>query len=221
MIQEIAAHLDALPTVANTTVQGSVVVVQVHLLERLYTLELHLQRLSQGSLPKVYLTNVADYGFLPHVCWEGEVCYNDGEGICIDLSQKKEIAEYALDKAIAVLSKQNVDDFYNEYEGYWNKQATTRPVYSYIEPDDRARELRVSVNDKDKKPTAFLPGNEDAVPNNEYKFLHLCKSNRTEMRAFYLPLESCIEPPKHVKIGNKTIRYKPSDLDAWVDALGE
>ena len=29
-----------------------------------------------------------------------------------------------------------------------------------------------------------------------------------------------IEPPKHVKIGNKTVRYKPSDLDAWVDSLG-
>ena len=30
-----------------------------------------------------------------------------------------------------------------------------------------------------------------------------------------------IEPPKHTKIGSKTIRYKPSDLEAWVDSLGE
>jgi len=29
-----------------------------------------------------------------------------------------------------------------------------------------------------------------------------------------------IEPPKHTKVGGRTIRYKLTDLDAWIDGLG-
>ena len=30
-----------------------------------------------------------------------------------------------------------------------------------------------------------------------------------------------ISPPKHTKIGNKTIRYKLKELDKWIESLGE
>jgi predicted DNA-binding transcriptional regulator AlpA len=30
-----------------------------------------------------------------------------------------------------------------------------------------------------------------------------------------------IAPPKHLKVGDKTVRYKVSDLDAWIDGLGK
>jgi len=30
-----------------------------------------------------------------------------------------------------------------------------------------------------------------------------------------------IKPPKHIKVGNRTVRYKLTDLDAWVDSLGD
>ncbi|HFD32947.1 MAG TPA: hypothetical protein ENJ28_09620 [Gammaproteobacteria bacterium] len=195
MIHDIATHLSTLTAVQNVVVQGTKVVVTVNIDDNLYTLEVNLGGRFPSSLPKIYLVRAADYGLLPHVCWEGEVCYNDGEGVCIDITQQKEIAEHALTKAIDVLSKQGDEDFYDEFEGYWNKQDTIQPVYSLIEPGDKVRELRAAVNNKNKALIAFLPGEEDTLPNNEYAFLHKCTSRRTEMRAFYLPLESCIQPP--------------------------
>lgn len=30
-----------------------------------------------------------------------------------------------------------------------------------------------------------------------------------------------IAPPKHVKVGERTVRYKLTDLDKWVEGLGE
>jgi predicted DNA-binding transcriptional regulator AlpA len=30
-----------------------------------------------------------------------------------------------------------------------------------------------------------------------------------------------IDPPKHVKVGTKTVRYKKSDLDEWISNLGK
>jgi predicted DNA-binding transcriptional regulator AlpA len=30
-----------------------------------------------------------------------------------------------------------------------------------------------------------------------------------------------ISPPKHVKVGTKTVRYRKSDLDEWIKSLGE
>lgn len=29
------------------------------------------------------------------------------------------------------------------------------------------------------------------------------------------------EPPKHVRIGKMSVRYKLTDLDAWIDSLGQ
>ncbi|MCW8965261.1 MAG: excisionase [Candidatus Pacearchaeota archaeon] len=28
------------------------------------------------------------------------------------------------------------------------------------------------------------------------------------------------EPPKHIRVGSKTIRYKLADLDEWIERLG-
>jgi len=30
-----------------------------------------------------------------------------------------------------------------------------------------------------------------------------------------------IEPPIHTKVGDRTVRYKLTDLDAWIDGLGK
>ena len=30
-----------------------------------------------------------------------------------------------------------------------------------------------------------------------------------------------ITPPRHMKVGNRTVRYKLTDLDAWIESLGE
>lgn len=198
MIDGIAAHLGTLEAVVSTEVQGTKVIAVVAINNENFTLVIDFGANFPVELPEIHLSDPSSYGFLPHVCWQGKVCYNDGEGVSIDTTQPADIAEYVITKAIEVLSiEKNKREglFFNEFEGYWNRQGLARTAYSFFEPDDRLQILKASVLKKKKIPVVFFPDNNDVLIEREYQFSKLCKSNKTQMNAVYLPLDKCVNPP--------------------------
>ncbi len=197
MIDEIASHFGTLDFVKSTEIQGTKVVAIVDINNESFSLEIEINSNFPNDLPDVHLLEPAKYGLLPHVCWKGKVCYNDGEGVSIDTSQPVKVAEYALSKAITALSTsvdEREDEFFNEFEGYWNQQETG-VSYCFFEPSVKLQILKAPVKKKSKIPTAFFPNDKNLSINNEYAFARICKKNLTEMNAIYLPLERYIDPP--------------------------
>lgn len=196
MIDDIATHLGTLDSVTDIDVQGNKVVVAVLINNEEFSLEINLGGNFPKSLPKVYLKNSLSHGFLPHVCWKSSVCYSDGEGVSIDTNQPIAIAEYAITKAIEILSVDiNKRDslFYDEFEGYWNMQDTVHVAYSFYESGDRLEFLNTYI-DKNNTPSAFFSHANNCI-NDEYSFSSQCKSKKTQMSAVYFPLCKTVQPP--------------------------
>jgi len=196
VIDNIAVHFNSLSDVVSAKSQGGSVVAIVIINNENFTLRFEFDRGFPIELPKVYLVNPSSYGFLPHVCWRGLVCYNDGEGVSMDTEQPLEIAEYALTKVMSTLSiekSEREDLFFNEFEGYWNRQSSSFAAYSFLQPEDSAQIVKVSVSKKKKTPLTFFQDKNDI--DDEYHFFRICKEKRTQMNAVYLPLERYINPP--------------------------
>ncbi|TKG92893.1 hypothetical protein EYV94_18135 [Puteibacter caeruleilacunae] len=77
------------------------------------------------SKPYIYLYNWNDYGFIPHVDYNGEVCFAHDEGLFLDYTNPKGIIESCVKLAKNTLVKginaENTTDFLNEFENYFSQ----------------------------------------------------------------------------------------------------
>jgi molybdopterin/thiamine biosynthesis adenylyltransferase len=198
MINEIAERYLTLNFVTNVLIKDKTVVVQVTVNEEDdFSLTVSFNDDFPQKLPTIYLDNPAKYGFLPHVCWKGIVCYTDNQGVSIDIDRPIDVAEYALNQAVEVLSiekSKREELFYNEFEGYWNNQDSSRCVHLFSDLGDDKEILNVHINKK-KLPEAFFSNNNKINLNDGYAFSNLCKSKKTQIKAFYFSLNSHFPPP--------------------------
>lgn len=84
---------------------------------------LEMKWLGLTSLPTFYLAEEHCMRQRPHVAWNREVCYSDGEGIFFNHDRPNEVVHAALDAVVKVLEDGetgNLDSFWEEQEGYFN-----------------------------------------------------------------------------------------------------
>jgi molybdopterin/thiamine biosynthesis adenylyltransferase len=217
VIDDICTHLNSL---ANTSVIERIqktLIVEIKIDQKTYLVEVNLGDNFPVKLPQIKLLEAASYGFLAHVCWKGIICYSDGEGLSIDLSDPAAVAEYALDEARKILSIDKKDSdiqFYDEFEGYWGQQGSSSVAYTFIEPTERVCLIEVYIN-KSKNPIAFFPREPIPELDKEYRHAINCKAKKTRLNSAYLPLSRAIAPPlPGIAIG---IGY----LNLIIDSLSE
>ncbi|MBL4672366.1 MAG: ThiF family adenylyltransferase [Arenicella sp.] len=226
MILSIAENFNQLEIVRRTQVSGSTVTVDVLLKDMEYSLEVDLQEPFPKILPPIRLQTASQYGYLPHVCWKGVVCYNDGEGLSIDGSRPIDVAVYALKKAVSALpstSCVDLDDFYDEYEGYWNQQDKILLCQLFFDPGLETKEIRI-LEDKKNSPVSMISLDGVDNPDSKYGFAGGFNAKKTQIRGYSIPLDRCVEPPlpgDHLPLGFLDTVFSalsPDTLQKW-DAI--
>ena len=197
MLENIASSFNELDSVLSVEISEDLLLVDVKSGDRTYSLELSLGESYPEELPKVQLRSAHQYGHLPHVCWKGTVCYNDGEGLSIDIDRPIDVAIYSLQSAIGVLPCSNAVDlteFYDEYEGYWNQQDGIVTTQLFFEPGSETSEIRV-FQDKRGTPVSMLSSRGSDNPDPIYSYAKGINIGKTLQRGYYLPLSRNVAPP--------------------------
>ena len=194
MTDEIISRLSSIAGVKQVEINKGEIELSVDVLKETFTLTFSVNKPFPQKLPKIYIKDAGKHGLIPHVCWEGEICYNDGIGITIDVSDPCSVAVYSVEKAIEVLEKKDTDDFYDEFEGYWNKQDSCKVAVSLIGDSEVFEHIKVNSK-KDDLPIAYLPVGGENIPNSHYSHYKYLSNNGTQNYGYHLPLDRTISPP--------------------------
>jgi molybdopterin/thiamine biosynthesis adenylyltransferase len=160
------------------------------------TLRLQVPSFFPTELPDVYVEPWDASGFIPHVQADGQVCYQETEGMVVDRRSPISILQGALDKALSVLRAgaqgNNEDVFAEEFESYWRRLENATPIWSLIEATDQPRLIRRAEKDD----TVFLADGEEQIS----AFLNgsSVKGAFTIQKALYVPLKKSarVVPPR-------------------------
>lgn len=119
------------------------------------SIQIGLDTLFPLSLPIVRLTIPDSLGFIPHVEPDGTICYSQREGLLLNRRNPIGIIEQAVEKATITLCQgvcgDNVTDFTDEFEVYWNQLNGNKITFSFVEPNSVLRKISVTkrtVNNK-------------------------------------------------------------------------
>lgn len=164
-----------------------------------WQLRIALSAYDGTQLPDVYLERGAS--LLAHVSHYGKICFNDEEGLSLDLDRPVEIVARAIQDAIGTLDKaieehrtKPYEALLDEMEGYWNTIAGVKLVDSFVEIDTMAREIYAVITDdsRNQKVHTFL----DSRPADAGAYGGQAKTRgKTKVCALYLPLQTPILPP--------------------------
>ncbi|MFU8771804.1 MAG: ThiF family adenylyltransferase, partial [Anaerolineales bacterium] len=152
----------------------------------------------------------------PHVAWDRNICYSDGEGIFFNHEQPKEVIHSALASVVEVLEDGevgNLNPFWDEQEGYFNlvgPEATRGVAECYFQLDETPCKLEAFKSANRKRPVKFLKDKSDGWGLNSSLYikeqLEQAKGVRKRKQkgkapqchspaAFYLPLDKPVVPP--------------------------
>ena len=220
MTDEIISRLSSIAGVKQVEINKGEIELSVDVLKETFTLTFSVNKPFPQKLPKIYIKDAGKHGLIPHVCWEGEICYNDGIGITIDVSDPCSVAVYSVEKAIEVLEKKDTDDFYDEFEGYWNKQDSCKVAVSLIGDSEVFEHIKVNSK-KDDLPIAYLPVGGENIPNSHYSHYKYLSNNGTQNYGYHLPLDRTISPPLagesiHISVlEDISAAMSDNNRDAW------
>lgn len=198
------AELLALPQVATcdyvSEVEPGVVCLSVGLAgPRGWLLTVSFEHPRLLNLPKVVLAN--SHALLAHVNYGGTVCYHDEQSVVIDPSRGPETVALAVSTAVNVLEKSaaqqdvaKLDEFLNEFEGYWASFPRVSSVESFVALDNEVREVIAVINPSwpEQRCLAFVE--RDGFKQGSYRGL-MRFSHCQRTRALYVPLAQPVLPP--------------------------
>lgn len=197
MFECIAAHLKTLEYVKSAEACNEKILVDVESSARVYQLHVDCSRPFPRNLPLIYLVSAHHYGLLPHVCWAGEVCFSDRESLHIDSDRPIDLVVYSLNSVTEILFKAEngiLDAFYDEFEGYWNRQENCLECHLFFDLEGGFREVELYEN-KSLWPESIVCFHKAKKLKPGYSFYDLRISSKTLIRGCYIPLKRYIDPP--------------------------
>lgn len=153
------------------------------------TLQILLDNDFPISLPYYFVTPADSIGFIPHVDRRGWICYSDREGRAHDQRRPVQLIHETFIKAVEVLnlglSGQNIGEFVDEFEVYWQRSPGVINVDSIIDPGPAASKIYVGISKK--------TGNVSFIGNEAEVSTYFNKRNIGKEFSFkpalYIPLE--------------------------------
>ena len=148
-------------------------------------------------LPVVKLRPWDALGVIPHVTpTEGGVCYQDSEGLLLDLERATALVDWALDQALAELGRgvrgENRTDFTEEFEANWVLLKDKGTLRNVADVPAQAGELTI-IRRTDTE--AYLA--EDAAQVLSFlQYENIGKHNVQQATYLPLPAGTYIEPPR-------------------------
>ncbi len=161
-------------------------------------------------LPTVVLEDVYDLQLIPHVCWEGVICYSTNQGVSIDFETPEFILASVLSDVVKILSEGDqpwdenphlADAFFSEFEGYWNKQKNCLSVDVLVGQLDRVAHANVYIRpDLEMSTTGaiytVISRQHESPLNHLFKGAVLGESPVHWPDALIIPLSERVRPPE-------------------------
>ncbi|WP_452222145.1 ThiF family adenylyltransferase [Lacinutrix salivirga] len=165
-----------------------------------------------NTLPKFYLKNPNQFGFIPHIEPDGSVCYIEKESIYINEDQPDIVFDASVQMVRgtieAGLRGSNDEDFREEFQAYWerNKNLGKLQVISVIEIGDTPKVIKI-VKDSKYAIAADTNRSEQQLIN-----LFLNKKQLLSKTGLFIPLsrETKIVPP------NYDSKWSTEELVVWL-----
>lgn len=182
--------------------------------------KLEMEWPSLTGLPKFYLAEEHCTLHRPHVAWNRDVCYSDGEGVFFNHDRPAEVVQAALEAVVRVLEDGeagNLDSFWNEQEGYFNLiEPASRGGLAecYFQLDDIPRKLETFRSINRQRPVKFFVEKKDCwglgasgFPKEQFGSHNKPVKGRKRRKqkrkvpqchssaAYYLPLDKPVDPP--------------------------
>lgn len=96
--------------------------------------------------PVFFLLNQNEFDRIPHVVEDGYICYTTDDSLVLDIENPVEIIRQSFEQVTAILTKgllkQNLDDFYNEYESYWARLKELTAIFTNLSIADEVKEIK-------------------------------------------------------------------------------
>ena len=157
-VETILTGLEAMGILQETALVPSKLVEEVFLVTgktfvngSLISLYIGLDTTFPRSLPTIWLEEGSEFEGLPHVLPENLVCYHIAEGTLLDEDKPAEIIEWAIQKAIRVLTDgkdgANLGDYADEFEVYWG-YVSTGSIINLVSSVAKSQEVKVFKNNQ-------------------------------------------------------------------------
>lgn len=150
------------------------------------------------SMPNFFIQNYNEYDFIPHVEEDGKVCYTNNDYVYLDADQPAEIIQqtYLLAKTTVEkgLRKENMVDFLNEFEAYWNR-LKGEVIIANIKIGTHPTLIKIGFHDK----TRIVLSDEPEFLNNVGRFIKINEKGITYHNGILIPIIPPIgfTPPKY------------------------
>lgn len=149
------------------------------------------------ELPNIYVADLGDMPFLPHVDHVGWVCFAAGEGLSLRASTPDQLVEDAVGRALVTIADglggRSARDVYDELEAYWRDLDDGNLVAAHLDPNGGHREILVAFARVGGRPTfPYVADDFSAV----LDFDPQAKRHATEKAGLLVRLaDTCIEEP--------------------------
>jgi hypothetical protein len=182
--------------------------------------KLEMKWLVLTNLPTFYIAEDHCICHRPHVAWDRDICYSDGEGIFFNHERPREVIHAALVAVVKVLEdgeSGNLDSFWDEQEGYFNligPESIRGVAQCYFALDDIPSRVESFREGSKSKTIKFFKDKGDCWDlsashylkeriGNQHKQVKGQKKRRQKQKAphchspaaYYLPLDKHVEPP--------------------------
>jgi len=143
--------------------------------------------------PIYFLVNHADIEYMPHIEYDGAICYAHDENLVMDENNPKGIIEetFALAKKTLEdgIRKKNTDDFLNEYEAYWNRAQDVTAIFTNVEIKQSVEVIKIGKHKRDDEGNnLFAVSDSQERINSITRFVH-AENCPPLQNGFYIPLE--------------------------------
>lgn len=151
------------------------------------------------SPPVFFIKNYDDFKYIPHVEPDGKICYTHEDYLFLDRNKPGQIITetYELVKSIIVkgLNGENLIDFVNEFESYWNRIKGHESILCNIEVRTEPCILKIGV--KEKFVIAVSDNNDNLQ--SIARFINLKDSGVTYKNGLFIPLNptELFLPPRY------------------------
>ncbi len=151
------------------------------------------------SMPSYFIKEYDRYKFIPHVERDGKVCYTHDDYVFLDadrpgeiITDTYELAKSTIDKG---LKNENILDFANEFEAYWNRIDGHEEIWGNISLVNFPEIISVGVRNESRYALSNGSNSSEILG----RFIDLEKKGITYQNAIFIPLnvQSEITPPKY------------------------
>lgn len=152
------------------------------------------------SLPILRIEKEDEFAHIPHIERDGKVCYTHEDYTSIDFDSPpsdiiKDAFELAKNTIEKGLRKENIVDFTNEFEAYWNRIEGSEFILGNIEFGNNPVLIKTAVQEKKR----FVIS--DGVEIN--RFMNVSDQKPVQHNALYIPLTiTNLIPPRYGEILN-------------------